>query len=269
MNGSFGGCQGQAYYSPPLGMDRSDGYTYAAFAVQGVRTYDSTSQQWLTPDPYSGNVDSPMSQKPFVWNANNPLSYIDGSGLDPLFIDSETDATMPDTGWPTECGMDCTDPGTLTECTAGPSCVSSDPACRGCTPPSFPPVGSCSLDCQFARWNQFAASVLGVGTTVYRVFGGESELYGPYWSLRNPAITANYRGIAGLPASNTGEYTATGILSDPSQATTSTAKAIEEGQSGGMEEVQIQNATSSVQVNSVVSNGEVAPEIPMGELVLP
>ena len=66
-----------------VGFNRADGYTYASFAVQGVRTYDSTSQQWLTPDAYAGTVDDPMSQKPFVWNANDSLAWSDPTGFDP------------------------------------------------------------------------------------------------------------------------------------------------------------------------------------------
>ena len=65
-----------------VGYERPDGYTYASFALQGVRTYDSTSQQWLTPDAFAGDVNDPMSQKPFLWNANKPLTWSDPSGYD-------------------------------------------------------------------------------------------------------------------------------------------------------------------------------------------
>jgi len=51
--------------------------------VQGARTYDSTSGQWLTPDAYAGIVQDPMSQKPFIWNGNNPLQWSDPIGYDP------------------------------------------------------------------------------------------------------------------------------------------------------------------------------------------
>lgn len=81
--GSYSGCPNQGGYTPSLGIDRSDGYTYMSFAVQGVRTYDSTSQQWLTPDAYAGDVHEPVSQKPFIWNGNNPLEYADPTGYDP------------------------------------------------------------------------------------------------------------------------------------------------------------------------------------------
>jgi RHS repeat-associated protein len=65
---------------PPFQMTRSDGYAMIGGLVQGARTYDSTSGQWLTPDPYGGNVHDPMSQKPFMWNNNNPVAWSDPSG---------------------------------------------------------------------------------------------------------------------------------------------------------------------------------------------
>ncbi|MBV9719277.1 MAG: hypothetical protein JOZ77_08155 [Candidatus Eremiobacteraeota bacterium] len=61
-------------------FSREDGYSYSTYAVQGVRTYDSTSQQWTTPDAYAGDVNDPMSQKPFMWNDNNPVEWSDPSG---------------------------------------------------------------------------------------------------------------------------------------------------------------------------------------------
>lgn len=100
--GSCGGVAGAcpSFPDPPTAMDgltidysRADGYGYGPYAVQGARSYDSTSQQWLTPDAYGGNVHNPMSQKPFVWNENNPLEYSDPSGYavnqQPLFTDAQ------------------------------------------------------------------------------------------------------------------------------------------------------------------------------------
>ncbi|MDQ6735734.1 MAG: hypothetical protein M3Z35_16740 [Nitrospirota bacterium] len=40
--------------------------------------------QWTSPDPYAGDVHDPMSQKPFMWNKNNPLIYSDPSGYDTI-----------------------------------------------------------------------------------------------------------------------------------------------------------------------------------------
>lgn len=40
----------------------------------------------MTPDAYAGNINSPTSQKPFIWNANNALEYADPTGYD-VYID--------------------------------------------------------------------------------------------------------------------------------------------------------------------------------------
>lgn len=38
--------------------------------------------QWTMPDAYAGDVHDPMSQKPYMWNGNNPITYADPSGYD-------------------------------------------------------------------------------------------------------------------------------------------------------------------------------------------
>ncbi|MDQ6732549.1 MAG: hypothetical protein M3Z35_00300, partial [Nitrospirota bacterium] len=58
----------------------TDGYNDAYNTFQGTRVYDPTMAQWTSPDPYAGDVHDPMSQKPFMWNRNNPVSYSDPSG---------------------------------------------------------------------------------------------------------------------------------------------------------------------------------------------
>ncbi len=60
-----------------------DGWTLDNNTWQGVRTYDASVGQWNTPDAYAGDVDDPMSQKPFMWNRNNPYEYSDPTGFDP------------------------------------------------------------------------------------------------------------------------------------------------------------------------------------------
>ena len=57
-----------------------DGWTFDNNTWQGVRTYDASVGQWNTPDAYAGEVHDPMSQKPFMWNRNNPYAYDDPSG---------------------------------------------------------------------------------------------------------------------------------------------------------------------------------------------
>lgn len=60
---------------------REDGYTDIwGNTFQGVRVYDPVMAQWTAPDAYAGDAADPMSQKPFMWNGNNPVSYEDPSG---------------------------------------------------------------------------------------------------------------------------------------------------------------------------------------------
>ena len=79
-----GSCNGPNQHkcdSPPVfPMTRSDGYAMVGGYVQGARTYDPTSGQWITPDAYAGDVHDPMSQKPFMWNDNNPVNWTDPTG---------------------------------------------------------------------------------------------------------------------------------------------------------------------------------------------
>ncbi len=58
----------------------ADGWTLGRDTWQGVRTYDGSVGQWNTPDAYAGDVHDPMSQKPFMWNRNNPYQYHDPTG---------------------------------------------------------------------------------------------------------------------------------------------------------------------------------------------
>ena len=61
-------------------MPKSDGFSDGHNTFQGVRTYDPQAGAWTTPDAYRGDVHDPMSQKPYMWNRNNPYAYSDPSG---------------------------------------------------------------------------------------------------------------------------------------------------------------------------------------------
>jgi YD repeat-containing protein len=79
--------QNSQYYSCPIffptfAMLRADGYQMIGGLVQGARTFDMTSNQWLTPDAYAGDVHDPASQKPFMYNNNNPVEWSDPSGYE-------------------------------------------------------------------------------------------------------------------------------------------------------------------------------------------
>jgi YD repeat-containing protein len=99
-----------------LGMYRADGMTDGLNTLQGVRTMDSNAGTWTTPDAYAGDVDDPGSQKSYMWNSNNAVSYSDPSGFsaDPY---SDYLAPPPDTGPPDPYG----DSGAVRASSAGDS----------------------------------------------------------------------------------------------------------------------------------------------------
>ena len=66
-------------------IHKSDGFSDGRNTFQGVRTFDPQAGVWTTPDAYHGDVHDPMSQKPFMWNRNNPYAYSDPSGYFPVF----------------------------------------------------------------------------------------------------------------------------------------------------------------------------------------
>ena len=77
----------------PIGMARTDGYQMGDVTIQGVRAYDPSIAQWVSPDAYAGTTTDPGSQNPFMWNGNNPIAYSDPSGFSP-------DCTDPAPGQP-------------------------------------------------------------------------------------------------------------------------------------------------------------------------
>ncbi|NNM98634.1 MAG: hypothetical protein HKL91_02400 [Candidatus Eremiobacteraeota bacterium] len=61
--------------------------------IQGVRAYDPSTAQWVSPDAYAGTTTDPGSQKPFMWNGNNPVAYGDPSGYDATTWEALSGAT--------------------------------------------------------------------------------------------------------------------------------------------------------------------------------
>ncbi|HVS45352.1 MAG TPA: DUF6531 domain-containing protein [Verrucomicrobiae bacterium] len=72
-----------------LTMPRSDGLSDGYNTIQGTRSYDSSVGNWTTPDAYSGDLDDPATQKSYMWDGNNPVSYSDPSGYAALFYDPD------------------------------------------------------------------------------------------------------------------------------------------------------------------------------------
>ena len=63
-----------------------DGITDGNNVVQGLRAYDPKTGQWVTPDGFSGISATPLTQKPYVWNGNNSMSFADPSGNDTIYV---------------------------------------------------------------------------------------------------------------------------------------------------------------------------------------
>jgi YD repeat-containing protein len=76
----------------PTGLD---GWTDRINTFQGVRTYDPNAGQWTTPDAYAGDVQDPLTQKPFMWNRNNSFAYADPSGYLVSFAPGAADVLVP------------------------------------------------------------------------------------------------------------------------------------------------------------------------------
>jgi YD repeat-containing protein len=74
----------------PKGDGISDGFS----AIQGVRTFDTQAGVWNSPDAYRGHVHDPMSQKPYIWNRNNPYKFSDPSGYAASASAVGTDVTI-------------------------------------------------------------------------------------------------------------------------------------------------------------------------------
>jgi RHS repeat-associated protein len=77
-----------AYHFAGTDEDIETGTDHAQF-----RQYNSTQGRWMRPDPYRGSYDlsNPQSFNRYAYALNNPLSYIDPSGLDEYDCDDVPD----------------------------------------------------------------------------------------------------------------------------------------------------------------------------------
>ncbi len=74
----FSGTTSDAYTFTGLERDQETGLDHAEF-----RQYSSTVGRWMSPDPYDGSMDIryPQTLNRYAYVGNNPLSFIDPSGL--------------------------------------------------------------------------------------------------------------------------------------------------------------------------------------------
>jgi len=75
---TFSGTDADANHYATLDHDAESGTDHAEF-----RQYSEAQGRWLSPDPYDGSYDAsnPQSFNRYVYSLNNPMSYIDPSGM--------------------------------------------------------------------------------------------------------------------------------------------------------------------------------------------
>ena len=89
------------------------------------------------------------------------------------------------------------------------------------------------------------------GTTVYRVFGGEANGLGQYWTTVDPGSIPDYRGTAGLFPGNAGQFVIQGTLNDTSGVSFQLAAPGPGGFGGGLPEVFVPNPGSQISITGV------------------
>ena len=92
-----------------------------------------------------------------------------------------------------------------------------------------------------------------VGQTVYRAYGGNSGPYGQSWTPTNPNVVPGFRNLAGLPDTNTAQYTIVGTLVNIVDIAVKQADPLH-GNIGGLTEYVIPNVQSKVVIKKVGGN---------------
>jgi RHS repeat-associated protein len=89
------GADYDAYHFAALDADYASGTDNAQF-----RQYSPAQGRWMRPDPYSGSYDpgNPQSFNRYSYVLNNPLSYVDPSGLYCMWDDGTADEEAQDGG---------------------------------------------------------------------------------------------------------------------------------------------------------------------------
>jgi len=88
------------------------------------------------------------------------------------------------------------------------------------------------------------------GTTVYRVFGGDSPAFGHSWTDVDPSLISNYRYYAGLPDCNSGQFVIQGYLTDMTDVEFRSALSLD-GNVGGLSELLIPDPSSQIEITNV------------------
>jgi RHS repeat-associated protein len=232
------GFQNETTYTGSV-TDKSTGLQY-----MNARYYDAENGRFLTQDTYTGNPYDPWTQHLYAYCGNNPVSMVDPTGHFPIVIAGLLWGLLEGilaAGTAYAGGM------IVKEIIDHSSSRTHSPLGSKVIPrPSQPPVAKSSSKTQYSTADGRAIPIPGPapiakpkvtpkvastdtaitdatvlesdrtrkGETVYRVFGGNSKLYGRSWTNVDPRTIPNYRNESGLPDWNTGEYLAKGILYD-------------------------------------------------------
>jgi hypothetical protein len=89
------------------------------------------------------------------------------------------------------------------------------------------------------------------GLQLFRVFGGEAQGLGRFWTTVNPAEVNNYREAAGLFSTNTGRFVAEGTLTNLEGVEFRSAAAGEGGIGGGLPEVFVPDPKSQINLTRI------------------
>ena len=205
--------------SDPFGYNAQSGYYLdreTGLYLCQHRFYDPANGRWLNRDPigYGGGTNL------YGYCAGGPIGTADYSGLDiskiavPAIIGQMlADASISD-ALPAVAGA----------ATAAAVALGSDPNAAsdganlieaGCDLVSrLSGAGNSNANSAPTPWapGDPIGPMPGVGDPVYRAFGGAAQQDGRSWTTVPPDSIPNYRGVMGLPNSNSGEWWVKGII---------------------------------------------------------
>lgn len=201
-----------------------------------ARYYSPGWGRFLSVDPVLGTAAEPQSWNRYVYVANNPVNKTDPDGrcAVPGACPEPERATREQTLW------NSFKENFVPEIPSADNPLVLDPKNRPVE--TWINVGKIAAVVSPIHRMLSRPSVL-----VFRVFGGRAGQFGRSWTRVDPTNVANYRGAAGLPNANTGEYVTTGVVKvkDINKVTKATPI---DGNAGGVDEVIIENAKKAVKV---------------------
>ena len=170
-----------------------------------ARFYNPVTGRFVSRDPNKGVTTDPKTLHKYLYAEGDPINGVDPTGRDDLIetgnLDGELSTAenkqLEEIGQELDCQFK-TDAAVLEDAIApaGETLVSLIPEGQSCT-------AKANYKCE-------------VGQIVYRVFGGESPLWGQYWTPEDPRVVFDWFDAAGVGEWNSGENIAVGELVDAS-----------------------------------------------------